>query len=450
MVTRLALLALLIALVVSPALAAPPVGDAAPAGDAGPDASGAMPDSSGAMPGPGGGVVGAGGGIVNASDVIPGALGAAGSGGGPVYGAAVVPLRFAHAQHAAVPCATCHAAASTSARVGDRLLPAEAVCFGCHDPRASAEPAAQCAMCHPGYRPAWLPADPRETHLARPWPAAVEWPVAGLVFGHRPHLARGASCSDCHAGVEASSAAGERFVPSMAACVACHADKGASTRCATCHPAGPDGTLVTALAAGALVPRGAVGTGADHGGDFAVRHGTAARADADGCATCHSPPSCERCHVDQVRPVVIHPFDWVRLHGIEAKRSVDGCGSCHRAQSFCVDCHVRSGVSIAPGPVSFGAVDGTARFHPAGFVGSAFEAPGSGHHGVAARRNLRECVSCHRESECVTCHGAGAPVGLRAGSPHPPGFGCGSLAQARRGCEKCHSDRAALDRLCGR
>lgn len=377
-----------------------------------------------------------------------------------VHGSAEVPLRFAHAQHGMVACVTCHAGVASSVRVGDRLLPPESVCFGCHDPTQSADAAAGCAMCHPGYRPKSLPADVRETHLAKPWPAAVAWPTAALVFGHRPHLDRGAGCGDCHAGVEASSDAGQSFLPSAATCIGCHDKRGAAAlggtaRCATCHPAGPDGRLVTALASGAgrpegglLVPRGGHG-GIDHRGDLVRGHGAAAKADAAGCAACHTESSCEKCHADQVKPLAIHAFDFVRLHGIEAKRSPDGCESCHRAQTFCLDCHVRSGVSITPGPASFGRSDGAARFHGPGFVGSAFEPPGPDHHRVAARRNLRECVSCHRESECVTCHGAGAPVGLRAGSPHPPGFDCGGLGVGRRGCVKCHGDRDALDRLCG-
>lgn len=375
----------------------------------------------------------------------------------PVYGTAEVPLTFAHARHADVPCATCHPGAAASARAGDRLLPTEATCFGCHPPPDAADPkgndsadaAAWCGMCHPGYRPTALPADPRQTMLARPKPPAVEWPAAALTFGHRPHLARGATCADCHPGVEASTAASDRFLPTMGACLDCHRGAGASTRCATCHPAGPDGRLQTALPHGPLLPRGRFHP-ADHRGAFAVDHRAAATADPAYCAECHAEPSCDRCHHSREKPVGIHPFDYVRLHAIDARRAVDDCQSCHREQTFCLDCHVRSGVSIAPGPTTFGRGDGAARFHPPGFVGDALTPAGPAHHKHAARVELRACVSCHRESECVTCHGVGAAPGLAAPSPHPPGFGCGPLDAARRGCLKCHADPTALDRLCGR
>lgn len=371
---------------------------------------------------------------------------------GPVYPAGATPLRFAHAQHGAVPCGRCHAAAETSARPGDRLLPAEAVCFECHDPRAAAAPAAGCATCHPGYTPTTLPADPRRTALAKPYPPPVEVPVAALNFGHRPHLARGAACADCHAGVEASTDAGQRFLPSMDLCVACHTARGASTACATCHPAGPDGLLQTALPAGSLRPRGRFHP-ADHRGDFARRHAAAARADAAYCAECHRPndtlrrPGCDGCHADQRKPLALHPADYVRTHGIDARRATD-CAGCHRAQTFCVDCHTRSGVTSAAGPTGFGATDGAARFHGPGFVGDVGAPPGPGHHRHAARRNLRECTSCHQEADCVVCHGADAPSGFAAPSPHPPGFDCRTLDRNARGCLKCHRDRGALDRLC--
>lgn len=374
----------------------------------------------------------------------------------PVYPPGETPLVFDHARHAALglTCDRCHAAAETSVRPGDRLLPAEAVCFECHDPRLAAAPAATCATCHPGYTPETLPADPRRTALARPMPPPVEVPVAALRFGHRPHLARGAACADCHAGVEASTDAAERFLPDMATCTGCHARTGAANACATCHPTGPDGLLVTALPGGPLVPRGRAGL-PDHGGDFARDHRAAATAAPETCAACHADrstlgrPGCDDCHASHIKPLTLHPADYVRTHGIDARRSAD-CVGCHREQSFCLDCHVRSGVSMTPGPTQFGRSPGGGRFHPPGFVGDVGAPPGPEHHRHAARRNLRDCTSCHREADCVTCHAAGAAPGLAAPSPHPPGFDCRVRDLDPRGCAKCHADAAALDRLCGR
>lgn len=368
-----------------------------------------------------------------------------------IYPAPTVPLRFAHAQHRGIDCARCHAAA-TSARPGDRLLPAEAVCLECHPTPAGEAAAASCASCHLDYRPEVLP-DPAVTTSARPMPAAIDWPVAALRFGHAPHLARGARCADCHGAVAGSTSADQRFMPAMATCVDCHVAQGASLRCATCHPSGADGLLRTALPGGRLVPEG--GFTADHRGDFATRHGPLARTGAGDCAACHgsptSDPGCRDCHLGHVKPAALHPADYIRTHGVEAARDPASCVGCHRETSDCAVCHAQSGVALGVGPRAFGSTDGAARFHPVGFAGEAGAPPGPNHHQYAARRNLTACVSCHQEDDCVVCHSAGAPVSLSAGSPHPPGFSCaGALDANPRGCLKCHADRAALQRLCDR
>lgn len=372
---------------------------------------------------------------------------------GPVYPAGQTPLRFDHARHGALglDCARCHAAADTSVRPGERLLPAEAVCLECHDPRSRPAADPGCETCHPGYRPTTLPADPRRTTLARPLPAPVEVPVAALVFGHRPHLARGATCDDCHRGVAESTSADDRFMPDMDTCVDCHMRSNASIACATCHPAGPDGRLLTRLPGGPLLPRGRHHP-ADHRGRFAEEHAAFAKADPGYCSQCHAPgdtlsrPGCDRCHASRAKPLSLHPADYVRSHGIDARRAAD-CVGCHRQQTFCVDCHTRSGVAMGGGD-RLGRSPADGRFHPPAFVGVAGEPPGPGHHRRAARRNLRDCVSCHQESDCTPCHAADAPTGLRAPSPHPPGFDCATLDRNARGCLKCHRDRGALEALC--
>jgi len=369
---------------------------------------------------------------------------------GPVYGVIETPLIFDHARHAALglTCERCHSTAKDSVRPADRLLPPESVCFECHAPAEGPAAADGCATCHPGYRPASMPAEARNTALARPYPAPIVRPLAQINFGHRTHIARGAVCADCHPGVEASTSAARTFLPDMATCVACHTRQGASVQCATCHPTGPDGRLKTALPAGPLMPTTGPG---DHRGDLLRSHRMAATADPDSCATCHAPSTCDRCHVGHIKPLSLHPFDYVRTHGIEAARDTASCAGCHRAQTFCLDCHVRSGVSIVSGPAVFGATVGGARFHPAGFVGQATEPAGPNHHRYAARRNMQSCASCHQETDCVVCHAADAPAGLGAGSPHPPGFDCGrALDVAARGCLKCHRDLSALEQACGR
>jgi hypothetical protein len=293
-----------------------------------------------------------------------------------------------HAERGGEPCSVCHPAGLTSTRAADRLAPV-------------------------------------------PSPLLVG---AALHFDHQRHAARGAACAACH------TAGGW---PTKADCARCHEVTPADT-CATCHPAGPDGRLLTATSFGLLRP-------ADHGGDFSRAHAAAARQAPETCETCHSPPDCQRCHAGRIRPISVHPGDFIARHGPPARRNDPECGTCHRLQTFCVGCHAQSGLALDAPPRSFGS-DGRdrAQFHPPGFGGGLGDVPGPDHHRNAARRNLAECVSCHQESDCVRCHATQATTRLRA-SPHPATYAatCRNDYETNpRSCLKCHTTGPDPGSLC--
>ncbi len=329
--------------------------------------------------------------------------------GDVVYGPASA---FPHAPHGATACAECHPGAQTSARARDRLSP----------------PAASCAGCHPGM-------------IWQPTPAAGP---AALRFSHGAHARRGAACADCHPN-------GARAA--KATCLGCHDGQQAPDRCAACHVAGPDGRLQTAWGPQrALRPDGRLGYGDHLDPQWAQRHGPAAKASPATCDACHRESECSACHVGRLRPLDLHPADYLLSHPMEARRDLTRCATCHRQQTFCTGCHAQSGVVDSSGPLGFGALtQGSRRFHPPGFVGEAGGPPGPEHHRHDARRSLGTCVSCHQEDDCVRCHSDQATQRLRA-SPHPPGLAARlcdrALGANPRGCLKCHRDRAALDRLC--
>jgi hypothetical protein len=418
-----------------------------------------------------------------------------------VYPPQIIPLTFDHAQHAhaGIDCVRCHAAAASSTAAADDLMPAESACLPCHaidravpgKRVAVGQPQARCDACHPGFEapereparagarareregersvPAPSPpgvaaasgdAGPPEVLSSSPprEPARVVVPVAPLKFNHKLHLERGFGCAVCHAEVETRALATTADLPGMALCLACHDGKQASGRCSACHPTLSDGRLRTSFPSGKLVPSGSL-TGFDaHTGAFRSDHRVAGRNER-ACATCHKQSECTDCHAaGVVRPAEIHPSDYASLHAVDARRNVPDCASCHRNQSFCLGCHQRLGVGADPEGGQpgrqpnnpFGTGTAVKHFHPPGWIrdatGAVLTAPSPASHGFAAKRNLRACVSCHREESCLACHSAdlSRSIGI---NPHGVGFAasgrCRALASRnQRACVKCHTPGA--------
>ena len=389
-----------------------------------------------------------------------------------IYPPQTIPLAFGHRQHlekTALGCLDCHPTIPTSIRTSELNLPPESVCFGCHDvdapDPAEASPPATCGTCHQSpdgthrYRPlfdpssetSWGPPSRKETFRASPPPPRIHMPAAALRFGHRTHHERGTPCVRCHPGVETTGLATVADLPLMSVCLECHNGRRASGRCEVCHLTGADGRMLTDLPGGRLVPNGRFRDD-DHHGRFTQQHGRAAAADPDYCQSCHRDDDCHRCHTGALRPVEIHPADFILTHPPSARRDDPSCGTCHRSQSFCVDCHERSGLTDRRGRFQFGAgANQGHRFHPDGWVDYLGRSAEARHHRHEARRNLRVCVGCHREETCVRCHAVDATPSLRA-SPHPPGFAqrCRQTrGRNQRGCLKCHRSDRDLDRICG-
>jgi hypothetical protein len=394
-----------------------------------------------------------------------------------IYPAETIPLLFDHARHARLgaTCEGCHVAAQTSTLAADNLIPPEAACRGCHKiDRAqpmktvpAGQGAARCDACHidpsgVGWMPSGPFAQPPRVVLARP----------NLKFNHRIHAVRGIACALCHASADTAGLVTRADLPMMALCLGCHVGgknegktdgKQATARCTACHLAEPDGRVRVKLASaatvavggtGLLMPSGALKGLDAHGPTFRTDHGHAGREESY-CLTCHRRNDCIDCHGGVVKPPDIHPADYVSLHVTDARRNTPDCSSCHRLQTFCVGCHQRTGVSADPeGGVPghqpanpFGTGTQLKQFHPPGWVrdasGAVITTPRPNSHALQAKRNIRTCVSCHREESCLECHSTD-PARGPSFSPHGPGFGatarCHFLAaRNRRACLKCHA-----------
>lgn len=377
-----------------------------------------------------------------------------------VYPPPSLPIRMDHARHAAlgIACEQCHAGAVRSVASKDNLLPGEQACRVCHaidrtQPTkkvAAGQPPAQCDACHPGF----LGATPATGSLQPAEPPRVTVPAPALKFNHKLHVDRGMACTLCHVGVQNVALATTAELPKMGLCLGCHDGKQATVRCAACHPTLPDGRLRTNFPSGRLVPSGSLHGVDAHTSTFRTQHKAAAR-DERTCLTCHKQSECTECHgAGVIRPTDFHPVDYASLHAMDARRNIPNCSSCHRNQTFCLGCHQRLGV--APDPEGgqagrqpnnpFGTGTGVKRFHPPGWVrddaGVVLTMPTPASHSVQARRNLRTCVSCHREESCLTCHSAD-PTRSMGINPHPHGFSSSTTCRAlskgnQRACLKCH------------
>jgi hypothetical protein len=358
-----------------------------------------------------------------------------------------IPLTFSHRAHVArsIACDFCHEKAPESTSSRDFLVPPESACSDCHPidrakPEKVAKIPARCDACHPGWQ-------------GQGQPPRVVIPPPHLKFNHKIHVSGGMHCEQCHGDMKSVDLATRSQLPRMTQCLGCHTGgTKPPSRCGTCHILLPSGLLQTMFAEGKLAPSGAI-RGDVHTPTFRREHAQVARNDERYCLNCHRKDECLTCHNGVVKPFDFHGNDYVSIHPIEARRDALKCQSCHRLQSFCLGCHQRSGVASdppggSPG-VRVGRTGSPLRFHSDNWVVGSFR-DNPEHHAWQAMRNIRACVSCHREQTCLECHSnfsdtRNLPSGFdRPISPHPPvgwvnSDRCRALvARNRRVCYKCH------------
>jgi hypothetical protein len=136
------------------------------------------------------------------------------------------------------------------------------------------------------------------------------------------------------------------------------------------------------------------------------------------------------------KPLSVHPGDFITTHVVQARGNIVRCESCHRLQSFCAACHERAGVGRDSDP-TFNPSDHNVHPNREVFV----ENPGPLHHGIQAARDIKQCISCHREETCLQCHSERHASDVLE-NPHPTGFAnvCRQMAAKNdRACLKCHT-----------
>ena len=366
-----------------------------------------------------------------------------------IYPKQSIPLNFSHEQHFAadIECEACHEDATKSLRATDRLLPGHPECDSCHDIESAAkgkevDPKSACEDCHKGF----------DKKTQKDPPKAI-FPTANLLMNHRVHREKKIDCVTCHNSSVTNTMrevglATRLQLPKMDTCLTCHDGKTAPAACSTCHVSDKTGRIAQQFASGILRPMQGDPFGLDHGPRFEFNHGTRAKLDRQICMECHTEGSCAQCHDSLQKPLAIHPNDFITLHPLQARQDSTRCESCHRYQSFCAACHERSGIGPDADP---SLRSRNIRVHPD--YATWVQGFGPNHHAIAASRDIKQCIACHREESCTACHATTA-LGGRQLNPHPGPNGafkngCRAMAANNdRACLKCHTNADLVTRGC--
>ena len=380
-----------------------------------------------------------------------------------IYPKQTIPLKFDHRYHVRKPdeekgitgeglrCSFCHDRVSESLQSSDRHIPTHEECDSCHDDWIGEEdepaPVSACARCHGDLDPAGSSRQAAKMTILPP----------NLVFPHSTHVKADIACTECHKNVPRKAIATRSDLPTMGVCLDCHQKTGAPTQCTTCHLAAGGGRIQTTYPEGTLKPAKHHAY-AIHDGHFLRDHSIAAVRDRAYCDNCHTTNDCLACHDGIARNLRYHPADWIAVHPRRARKNDFRCQSCHRLQTFCIDCHIRTGLAPvgdltitdfrqadslsrptrslrAPGvPVGPHPMDADGWLDPAS----------RNFHGFHAQRNIRSCAACHQEQYCIQCHGSQFGNRSFRRNVNPHGADTERLRNSTaanrnaRACLKCH------------
>jgi hypothetical protein len=132
------------------------------------------------------------------------------------------PVPFSHKQHAeraSLKCSDCHKLAPSGEVYS---IPNAKFCMTCHTAVAKGRDAIKELKSY---------ADDNETV---PWVRVYEIP-SFVDFSHKVHADAGTKCEVCHGNVSQRDRLTREADLSMAGCVSCHVQHGATTGCHTCH-----------------------------------------------------------------------------------------------------------------------------------------------------------------------------------------------------------------------
>lgn len=136
------------------------------------------------------------------------------------------PLPFSHKIHAGdnnIPCEYCHTSVRTSRHAG---IPAVDACFKCHNVTRLDSPFIQQLT------------ELRDSGKPLEWKRIHSLPDY-VYFDHRPHVAKGIACQECHGPVETMETVSQVLKMRMGACLECHRGERTYTTMAPPYPTAP-------------------------------------------------------------------------------------------------------------------------------------------------------------------------------------------------------------------
>jgi len=290
-----------------------------------------------------------------------------------------------------------------------------------------------------------------------------DFEVEGLVFGHAPHLERAYRCEACHQVFPHGPDGTERI--EMRSCYRCHSlvhdgqGEVAESNCEKCHtedfelvpsdhtvaflsgehnePALADAaycsqchtseSCIECHNGGVELANGLMGEKVipeDHTKpEWLEQHGGLYLAQEGLCAVCHTPESCNQCHITTMP----HPVTWLTDHANMNGSLTNDCGVCHTDREFCQDCHHDSVRSVALLPENCVECHEEMKTEPATAIQVAGLAEHAVHFNVAEKKG--------EPYYCDDCH-----IGFGAGGVHVVNPATGP--HDMRICYECHG---ALD-----
>lgn len=222
-------------------------------------------------------------------------------------------------------------------------------------------------------------------------PARLSVPPSDIIFSHPLHA--DVECVVCHTGIETSTFAQDKNLPTMESCSQCH-DVEDIDECRACHRnteelkalPNPDRPILfthkTHIAQGTacILCHRDINKSEEPSETLMLMPKMAL------CMDCHDGTKvdnqCALCHEQRITLIDIHPSGWLHLHADQSSIDHEWCIGCHKQEISCINCH--RGYNLS------------GNIHNLNYIYT---------HGLDAKSKDKDCTRCHdNRLFCNKCH----------------------------------------------